>query len=276
MNAPGPRMVTSLDLPELRLYRTLRRQEEHRDSGLFVAEGEKVVRRLLESGLTVTSLLLTPEWYDEFVRTGLPLPADIFLAPRSLLETITGFRLHQGVMGTGEIPRERSLDELMKAAVSPPLVVALDRVEHVDNVGVIVRNCAAFGVEGLIVGPTSCSPWLRRAVRNSMGTVFRVPTMHVSDLSASLLYLRDMFHLPLIVTSPDASMAVSAIDFSGGACIVVGSEGLGVSREIASLATHRVSIPMSTGVDSLNVAVATAVVLYEARRGVSGWPSAHR
>ena len=267
MDARNLHTVDSLDLPGLQPYRTLRRPLEHFREGIFVAEGEKVVRRLLESGLPVVSILLTPEWFEKLSvdRSLHGLNATtIYLAKKQLVESIVGYNLHQGIMAVGTLPKERSLDETMQTLKKARFLVALDGLVNAENVGVIVRNCAAFGVDAIIVGETSSSPYLRRSVRNSMGTVFQLNIVHVANLRESLVLLHRQYETRIIAAHPHERSTISNVDFLGNICIVLGNEGEGISPEILEVCTHRVTIPMMNGTDSLNVASASAVFLYEA------------
>ena len=184
--------ITSLDKPELQPYRTLRRPLEHQRQGIFVAEGEKVARRLLESDLQVLSILLTPEWLTIFQ----PLleakheKIETFVAEKTLVEQIVGYNLLQGIMAVGKIPQSVTLDNVLARAARPYFLAAVDGLTNSENLGVLVRNCAGFGVQALLVGETSSSPYLRRAVRNSMGTVFKLPVVHVTSLVETLNALR--------------------------------------------------------------------------------------
>ena len=169
------RNIDSFEDPNLQPYRTMRRQMEQRERGIFVAEGEKVVRRLLESRLKVVSALLPQKWLDE-LRTALekrPERIEVYVAEKALLETLTGFSMYQGLLAVGTVPPQPRLQDVLAAAPRPRLLVALDGLSSAENVGAVVRNCAAFGVQALITGETSTSPFLRRAVRSSMGTIFR-------------------------------------------------------------------------------------------------------
>ena len=163
------REVTTLDQPELAPYRTLRRPVEHQKQGIFVAEGEKVVRRLLDSGLTLVSMLMTPSWFEKLFPAGTQQPCPVFLAEKKLMETIVGYGLHQGIMAVARIPAEQPISETLRQSRPPFLLVALDGIASAENVGVMVRSAAAFGAHGILVGETSASPYLRRAVRNSSG-----------------------------------------------------------------------------------------------------------
>jgi len=254
--------------PELRVFRTLRRPVEHFREGLFVAEGSKVVRRLLTSPLRVHALLVTPEWL-EALRHELetrPEPLTAYVAARGALEEIVGFHLHQGVMALGQVPAPASLGTLT-ALPAPHLFVALDGLTNAENIGVLVRNAAAFGAQGIIVGETSSSPYLRRAVRNSMGTVFGMPVVHTEDLAATIGELRTHRGVRVIGAHPHAEQrALPATDLTRSCCFVFGSEGEGLSEGILRACDEAVAVPMAEGVDSMNVASAAAVFLYEAYR----------
>ncbi len=261
---PGMQTVTSLDLPELQPYRTLRRQEEHKKRGIFVAEGEKVVQRLLDSGLPVVSLLATKERYARLsFPSGQQQEYPIFIADHTLIEKIAGLPLHQGIMAVGNLPHEQRLEDLVHKLPKPLFIAAIDGVSLSENVGNIVRNCAAFGVQMVVAGETSCSPYLRRAVRNSMGTVFTLEVVHSLDLAKTLHFLRTECPVSIVAAHPHADIPLASLRLTGNVCVVFGNEDAGVSDSIMNVATHVAAIPMSKDVDSLNVGSASAVVLYE-------------
>jgi tRNA G18 (ribose-2'-O)-methylase SpoU len=175
--------ITSLDQPELAPYRTMRRPLEHERQGIFVAEGEKVVRRLLESRFEVVSVLL-PEKHLEAFRPLLearPEKLTVYLADKKLLESLIGFSMYQGQLAVGKIPPPATLEDILSKSQKPRLLVAVDALTSAENLGALVRNCVAFGVQALIVGETSSSPFLRRAVRNSMGTIFQLPVLELNN-----------------------------------------------------------------------------------------------
>src|ERR1039458_3062026 len=197
------RKIESFDLPELQPYRTMRRQYEHRAQGIFVAEGEKVVRRLLESKFSVVSVLLPDKWLQEL---GPLLQArleeiQVFVADKALLETLTGFSMYQGLLAAGKIPVMPTLEEVVARSAQPRLLVATDALSSAENLralvpyaaslGALVRNCAAFGAQALIVGETCSSPFLRRAVRSSMGTIFQLPVVETASLVQALRDMRE-------------------------------------------------------------------------------------
>ena len=278
-NLPNIQNITSIDLPELQPYRTLRRPIDHIKQGIFVAEGEKVVRRLLASNLTIISMLMTPEWHEQLFQSEYRTSANtslhsrsnssrmtIFIANKTVLESIVGFNLHQGIMAVARVPQERSLDKAIHSISKPHLLVAMDGLVNAENVGVVVRNCAAFGVDAVIVGETSSSPYLRRAVRNSMGAIFTFPVIHSNNLIESLTVLRTNYATRVIAAHPHEESSLFSSDLAGNICVVFGNEGDGISEQILNVCDEHLSIPMMNGTDSLNVASASAAFLYEARK----------
>jgi tRNA G18 (ribose-2'-O)-methylase SpoU len=260
--------INSLDLPELQPYRTMRRQMAHREQGIFVAEGEKVVRRLLESKFGVVSALLPERWLAELesLLKERSETVRVFIAEKELLETLTGYSMYQGLLAIGRIPPQMSLEQILADSKRPHLLVAVDALCNAENLGALVRNCAAFESQALIAGETSSSPFLRRAVRSSMGTVFQLPIVETADLIRCLSTLREG-GIRCIAAHPHVEKrTLSDADFTGDCCIIFGSEGDGISENVLALCDDAVAIPMPPTVDSLNVGSAAAIFLYEARR----------
>jgi len=261
--------IDSLDLPELAPYRTMKRPQEHRDQGIFVAEGEKVARRLLESEFPVISVLLPEKWLLEFepLLAARPENIQVFVVRgKDVLEKLVGFSMFQGVMAVGKIPAPTSLRAVLERAPHPRLFVAVDSLTNAENLGVLVRNCVAFGVQGLLVGETCASPYLRRAVRNSMGTIFQLPMVEPPSLVSALRELRQQ-GVRCIAAHPHTSgKTLPHADFSGDCCIVLGSEGDGLSPIVLEACDEAVAIRMPPTVDSLNVGNAAAVFMYEVNR----------
>jgi tRNA G18 (ribose-2'-O)-methylase SpoU len=277
--------ISSFDAPELQPYTTMRRPLEHERQGIFVAESEKVVRRLLESRLTVVSVVLPEKWLEAFrpLLEARPETVAVYLAEKKLLESLVGFTMFQGILAVGKLPAPISLEEMLAKSPTPKLFVAVDELANAENLGALVRNCVAFGVQALIVGETSSSPYLRRAIRNSMGTIFQLPVIELAKLGQ-----RHQFTTKPYVTSqtlPEClkelrghgvrciaahphtdKKFLSQADFSGDCCLVFGSEGDGLSLAVLEACDEAVAIPMPPAVDSLNVGAAAAVFLYEVAR----------
>jgi tRNA G18 (ribose-2'-O)-methylase SpoU len=257
-----------MDLPELAPYRTMRRQTHHRRDGIFVAEGPKVVERMLASTFGVTSLLITEDWLESLKpfldRREEDIP--VYVAPKAVLNEMTGYHLFQGVLAIGRIPEPLTLEEILANGRQPYLLVAAEQLASAENVGVLVRNCAAFGADALIVGETCVSPFLRRAVRNSMGAIFKLPIIESNCLPETLRTLHSR-GIECIAAHPHADQALLPdSDLANSCCIVLGSEGYGLSAEALKECRRALAIPMRNEIDSLNVGNAGAVFLYEVFR----------
>ncbi len=261
--------IASLDLPELAPYRTLKLAHEHRERGFFVAEGDKVVHRLLASDLEVVSVLM-PEHrlaeYEPALRTRREDVLVFSATDKHVLEELVGFELFQGVLAVAKVPTQDRLPALFKKSSTPRLLVAADGLTNAENVGVLVRNCVAFGAQALIVSETTASPYLRRAVRNSMGTIFQLPIIESKNLAAHVAKLKQLGIRCIAAHAHTDQRVLEDADFGKDCCIVFGSEGSGISPAVLAVCDEAVAIPMSPDVDSLNVASAAAVFLYQASR----------
>ena len=257
--------VDSLQTQDLEPYLTLRRPQDHQQQGIFIAEGSKVVLRLLESQHEIISILLTPEWFQqcETLLQQHKSSIKVLRGEKSLLEKIVGHHLHQGIMALAKIPQSIDEKEIPQKFSSPYFFVVVDGIVSAENMGVIVRNCVAFGVQALIVGETSCDPYLRRSVRNSMGTIFHLPIIYSQNLVTTIRYCNSL-HIHTIATSlSDKSKEITELDFSKNCCIIVGNEGYGISKSVLEVCKTQAIIPIQKNVDSLNVGSATAIFLYE-------------
>jgi tRNA G18 (ribose-2'-O)-methylase SpoU len=261
--------IDTTDHPGLEPYNTLRRWAEHDRLGIFVAEGNKVVLRLIASSLTIDSILLTDEWFTR-CREALeqrPEPVAVYRGTARLVKSIVGFNYHQGIMAVARVPGSATIASVCAAAPAPRLFVALDHISNTENAGVIIRNCAACGATALISGETSVDPYLRRSVRNSMGAIFKLPVIYSGNLAATLNELRCNYGFSTIAAHVrPQSISMHQADFTRDCCIVFGNEQSGVSEEIAAQCDTLAIIPMHPGVDSFNVGCASAIMLYEALR----------
>lgn len=260
--------ISDLDDPRLAPYRALKKTNETVRRGLFIAEGDKLVERLLGSGLGVHSVLLS-EPFVAAIADKIPADVPTLVIADDAVEQLVGFNFHRGVLACGVRPQPRRLDELMTSDRS--LLVVCPDVQDPENLGAIIRLAAAFPTAGLLLGPHCADPFSRRVQRVSMGNVYRLPIAAAADVPAALRELRDRHAMPSWATVLDAD----AEEFAPQArpprlAIVFGSEGHGLSREVIAACDRRVTIPMPPSVDSLNVAVAAGIFLYELTRSVDG------
>ncbi len=174
--------------------------------------------------------------------------------------------MYQGLLAIGIVPTRKPLQEILAGAVSPRLLVAVDSLSSAENVGSLVRNCAAFQAQAFISGETSTSPFVRRAVRSSMGTIFDLPIFETNNLCSSLTELKKQ-GIRCIGAHPHiAGRTLTDVDLTTDCCIVFGSEGYGLAQTTLATCDESAAIPMPEGIDSLNVSSAAAVFLYEASR----------
>lgn len=245
----------------------LRRRKEPAE-GLFVAEGEKVIRRALAAGYPLRSMLLEDRWLPSLADVVEKASAPVYVASRELLEAATGYLVHRGAlaaMGRTPLP---SAQELVVGGQPRRIAVLEDIVDHT-NVGAAFRSAAALGIDAILVTPRCADPLYRRSIKVSMGAVFQVPWTRISPWPDEIDMLRDAgFTTAALVLSEDAiTLDELAARRSERLALIVGTEGDGLRPATVAAADVSVRIPMSGGVDSLNVAAAAAVAFYATRPG---------
>ena len=254
--------------PRLSDYRDLRdvqlRQSLEAEHGLFLAEGEKVVRRAVLAGFPVRSFLMAPRWIDGLADVIGPADAPCFVVEEALAEQVTGFHVHRGALASLARTPLPSVTEVLEGART--IVVCEDIVDHT-NVGAIFRSAAALGVDAVLLAPRCADPLYRRSVKVAMGAVFAVPWTRLSDwYDALTLVAEHGFTTVALTLTPDALPLEEAVAGLDKVALVLGSEGHGLSPRWESTAQRCAVIPMRPGIDSLNVAAATAVACYVTAR----------
>jgi len=250
-------------------FRSLKGRGGHFKKGLFIAEGEKVVQKVLESKLDIASAYMTEEHFKNLQNLfeNRSDKTDIFLASKVEMEEIIGYHLHQGVMLAVRIPKNRELSEVVAEWKSPWTAIALDGIADAENMGAIIRNAAAFGAKAVIVDEKSCNPYLRRSVRVSMGMIVDVEIIFAEDLTIALQNIGSISPVRLIGAALSAeSIHLAQISAEGNTILVFGSEGWGLRKEVAAACEVLARIPMAEGIDSLNVAVASGIFMHWLRK----------
>ncbi len=241
----------------------LRRRTEPA-GGLYIAESPKVIARALAAGHQPRAVLVLQQWLADLqpLLEGYDVP--VFVGESDLLETLTGFNLHRGALASMHRPALLSVSELLRDARR--VVVLEDIVDHT-NVGAIFRSVAGLGADAVLVTPRCADPLYRRSVRVSMGTVLQVPWTRIADWPQGADDLRAAgFHIAALALAENAqSLDEFAAHAPERVAIVLGTEGDGLSHAALNAADTIVTIPMMHGVDSLNVASASAVALYALR-----------
>jgi tRNA G18 (ribose-2'-O)-methylase SpoU len=258
-DAADPRLGDYRDLRDV----TLRRRLEA-DHGLFLAEGEKVVRRAVEAGFPVRSFLMAERWLAGLADVLERSPAPCYVVSEKLAEQVTGFHVHRGALASLERLPLPSVDDVLADART--VLVLEDVVDHT-NVGAIIRSGAALDVDAVLLSPRCADPLYRRAVKVAMGAVFSVPWTRLPDWYDALPSLSARgFTTVALTLAADALPLEVALAGLDRVALVLGTEGHGLSDRWQVTADRRAVIPMSQGVDSLNVAAACAVACYAARR----------
>jgi tRNA G18 (ribose-2'-O)-methylase SpoU len=235
--------------------------------GLYLAEGEKVIRRALGAGHRPRSLLLSERWLEpmaDLVARFQAAGADVFTGGPAVIEAITGFHVHRGAIASMHRPVLSTVEDLIAGARR--IVVLEDIVDHT-NVGAIIRSCAALGADAVLVTPHCADPLYRRSVRVSMGTVFQVPWTRIDPWPGGMdLLRRTGFTVAALALTAGA---IGLDELVAGAperiALVLGAEGDGLAATTVERADLAVTIPMAGGVDSLNVAAAAAVAIWALR-----------
>ncbi|MDZ4693680.1 MAG: RNA methyltransferase [Deltaproteobacteria bacterium] len=257
---PAAIRISTADDPRLADYRELKEQRLQADSGKFVAESIGVLRVLCKSALAIDSVLTNETKYESAAaaiadsgRTGVAL----YMASQAVMDGIAGFNVHRGCLAIGRRPTVTTIPD------GAQLVVALEDLVNVDNVGAIVRNACAFGADALLLSPRCADPYYRKAIRVAMGNTFLLPIVRAHDWPHALLACREQMGARLLGAVVDAGASLlSEYRRSGPVILLVGGEGPGLLQSTLALCDHRLTIPMA-GADSLNVANATAVFLYQ-------------
>ncbi|HZQ56701.1 MAG TPA: RNA methyltransferase [Acidimicrobiales bacterium] len=236
----------------------LRRRVEH-GRGLFIAEGELVIRQLLVSPYPVRSVLVAPTRYAHLRDVLDGLDAPVYVAPKEVLEAVAGFDIHRGaVASAGRLPYPEP-SALLRGARTVAVLEALN--DH-ENIGALFRNAAALGVDAVFLSPTCADPLYRRSVRVSMGCVLRLPFTTLSPWPDALAGLAAAgFELVALTPAPGAE-DLGEFPPGGRVALLFGAERDGLSPGALAAASRRARIPVRDGVDSLNVATAAAIAFH--------------
>ena len=255
-----PRLADYRDLRDVQLRTHL--EVEH---GLFLAEGEKVVRRALEAGFAPRSFLMAPRWLDGLADVLGPSDAPCYVVTEALAEQVTGFHVHRGALASlARLPLP-GIDEVL--ADARHVLVLEDVVDHT-NVGAIFRCGAAFGFDAVLLAPRCADPLYRRSIKVAMGAVFTTPWTRLTDWYDALPDLSARgFTTVALTLAADAVPVEHAVAGADRVALVLGTEGHGLSSRWENSADRRAVIPMREGIDSLNVAAAAAVACYVVAHG---------
>lgn len=254
-----PRVADYLQLTDVALRRKLEPER-----GLYLAESAKVLRRALAAGHEPRSFFMAEKWLDGLHDVLEAHDVPVYVGEDAVIEDVTGFHLHRGALAAMHRPAPLELSEVLAAARR--VVILEDIVDHT-NVGAIFRSAAALDVDAVLVTPRCADPLYRRSVRVSMGTVFQIPWVRLEHWTADLQRVKDAGFLTAALALTDDAITVDelAAQRPEKLALILGTEGRGLGAATLHHADRHVVIPMSHGVDSLNVAAASAVAFYATR-----------
>ena len=260
---PRPIPIADPDDPRIEPYREMRERDLHGRDGLFIAEGEIVLRLLLSphSRFRPDSLLLAPGRVEAMGALLERVPADVpvYVAERAVLDRIAGFPIHRGVLAAARRGPAPDADALLAGLAGPALAVGLVGLANHDNVGGIFRNAAAFGADAVLLDAASCDPLYRKAIRVSVGACLTVPFARLPDAGAMLAALDRAGFTPYGL-SPAGRERLEEVAFAERPCLLLGPEGPGLDASLLDR-VGTVRIAMAEGFDSLNVATASGIAL---------------
>ena len=240
--------------PALADYRHLTDAAARRRGDVFLCEGVLAIRRAHECGVAFHSVLLTPTKREHLADLGIDGETTVLEADLDVMRQVTGFDIHRGAVAAAVRPPERSVEDVVRTATT---VAVLEGVNDLENLGALFRNAAAFGVDAVVLDPTTADPFARRAVRVSLGHVLAVPHARLHDWPDGL----DRLDMELVALTPKGDE--TTIPSDGRIALLLGAEGPGLSDAALGKADRRVRIPMAHGVDSLNVATAAAIAFHQ-------------
>ncbi|MGZ4589310.1 MAG: TrmH family RNA methyltransferase [Actinomycetes bacterium] len=254
-----PRLADYVGLTDVEL-----RRRSEPASGLFMAEGEKVIRRALAAGFRMRSMLLEDKWLATLRDVADAHDAPVYVGTRALLAAVTGYDVHRGALAAMD---RRPLPAVASVLAGARRLAVLEDVVDHTNVGAIFRACAAMGVDGVLISPRCADPLYRRAVKVSMGTVFQIPWTRLEPWPEGLDTVRRAGFTVAALALADGAVDLDEFvrDLPAKLALMLGAEGDGLSRRSVAAADVVVRIPMAGGVDSLNVAAAAAVAFWATR-----------
>ncbi|WP_296815529.1 RNA methyltransferase [Brevundimonas sp.] len=265
-----PIPITDPDDPRIAAFREVRERDLVGRQGRFVAEGEVVLRALLSAASRheAEAVLIAESRWPKLADVLEASPTPVFTASQAVMDAITGFHIHRGILAVGRKAEPNAPGELLGGPRAGDIALAVVGVGNHDNMGGLFRAAAAFGARGVLLDPTSCDPLYRKAIRVSVGAALTTPFARLEPDADPARLLTDLGYAPLAL-SPDAGETLAEVRRTGPAAIIVGAEGPGLPDSLMARC-RRVSIPMASGWDSLNVATAAAIALHHLRFGAHG------
>ncbi len=249
--------IFSYNDPRLCLYKDIKEKRLYKEHQLFLVEGKHLVKRVVQSDFEVHSVLSTPE--RAIGLDFIPSQIKVYLVSEALISRVVGFKFHRGVLALGK----RKADIFLQQWKAPLYrLVVCPEINDVENLGVIIRNAAAFGVDALLIGPKCADPFSRRSLRASMGAVFKLPIIRSADLFRDIGDLKSRGIAILGSVIAEDAAPLDGLSVPEKWALLLGNEAQGLGQQWLAQCDRKVMISINSDIDSLNVAVASGIFMF--------------
>ncbi|OUR92963.1 hypothetical protein A9Q84_20865 [Halobacteriovorax marinus] len=249
-------LIESIDDERIKEFLSLK-DKALKVEDLIVVETEKVIRKLLNSDVQVLKVFGTEEYLNKFEKEISDNSIEVFTANKALMENIVGHNLHQGFMALAKRPQYVSLQELGDK------ILIFNGLSSPENVGTMIRNSSAFNINSIIVDYKTCSPYMRRCIRVSMGNIFKVKVHFTNNLRGTLKELQDHDYQIISTANQEGAIDLPKFAFPKKGAVIIGSEGHGIESGILEQSDTIVRIPINEEVAHLNAACSSSIFLYQ-------------
>lgn len=255
--------ITSSKNPKIKEIKSLYRRKNRWNTGLFIIEGVKIVEECIDNNYSLENIIYSDELFNTNggieIYERIRAYENLICVPNSLFKEISDTENPQGIMALAKIT-ERPIEDLYKK--ENPFILFLEEIQDPGNMGTIIRTADAFNLDGIIVSEGSVDIYNPKVIRSTMGSIFRTPIYHIEDSIETIERLKSM-GFGIFATSLQGEDYIYNMDFKNPSLILIGNESKGLSNELHSLAHQWIKIPILGGAESLNVAIATSIIIYE-------------
>jgi len=245
------------NIDDIRIKEFVSLRKSNVDEEQVVVESKNVFKKLFENGIKIHKIFITPEHLDFIKEHCKNIDFPIYTSTTELMKEIVGYKIHQGMIALIDKPKYISFDEIQGN------VFVLNSLTSPENVGSIVRSCAAFNIKTLIVDEKTCSPFIRRCIRVSTGNLFNINVYKSSDLKNDLIALQQQNYQVLAAANATNAVSLKDYEFTEKSAIIIGNEGFGVEKEIMEISDKILKIDINENVTSLNASIAASIILFK-------------
>ncbi len=248
--------VQTIEDPNIKEFLSLKDKILNTNEQIIV-ESEKVILKLLNSNTQIQKVFAHRDFVEKYSTILKTKNTEIYTAPKEVMESIVGHKLHHGVMALAKRPSYISIDELEDK------ILVFNGLTSPENIGTIIRNCAAFNINSIIIDSRTCSPYARRCIRVSMGNIFKVKIYKSDNLLRDLNLLQQRKYRVISTANQRGAINLPTYKFSNKACVIIGSEGHGIQSEVLDISDDIIRIPINDEVAHLNAACSSSIILYQ-------------